>query len=242
MEGGKEKNAVKLDRIICDNGSGYCKLGYGGDSFPRHVFPSIVGRPMLRASQQIGDIELKPIMVGDEAAAVRGMLEMSYPLIEGTVKNWEEMEEIWDYCFFTKLGLKPEDLKDKYILLTEAANNANANRNKMGEIMFEKYGFAGVMFEYQALLTLMAEGNQTGLVLDSGDGVSHCIPVYEGHIQTNNIKALKVAGRHVTEYLIKLLLLRGYAFNSSADFETVREIKEKLCYMSVSLEKERKLA
>jgi len=121
-------------------------------------------------------------MVGDEASAVRGMLEISYPLKEGVVKNWEEMEEIWDYSFFDKLGLEKADLSSKYILLTEAARNANANRNKMGEIMFEKYGFAGVMFEYQALLTLMAEGNQTGLVLDSGDGVSHCIPVFEGHI------------------------------------------------------------
>jgi len=86
-----ESKAVKYDRIICDNGSGYCKLGYGGDTFPRHVFPSIVGRPMLRAQQQIGDIELKPIMVGDEASQVRSMLEISYPLKEGVVNNWPEM-------------------------------------------------------------------------------------------------------------------------------------------------------
>lgn len=121
-------------------------------------------------------------MVGDEASAVRGMLEVSYPLKEGVVNNWDEMEEIWNYSFYDKLGHQQGDLSDKYVLLTEAARNANANRLKMGEIMFETYGFAGVMFEYQALLTLMAEGNQTGLVLDSGDGVSHCIPVFEGHL------------------------------------------------------------
>lgn len=111
----------------------------------------------------------------------------------------------------------------------------------MGEIMFEKYGFGGVMFEYQALLTLMAEGNSTGLVLDSGDGVSHCIPVYNGRILQEGIKKLMLAGRHVTEKLIKLLQFRGYSFNSSADFETVREIKENMCYMSVALAKERKM-
>lgn len=89
--------------------------------------------------------------------------------------------------------------------MTEAAENPDSNRAKMAEIMFEKYGFGGVMFEYQALLTLMAEGNQTGLVLDSGDGVSHCIPVYEGRIQHHAIAKLNLAGRHVTQTLIKLL-------------------------------------
>jgi actin-related protein 2 len=72
----------------------------------------------------------------------------------------------------------------------------------------------------------MAEGHTTGLVFDAGDGVSHCIPVFEGMPLHDQIKRLNVAGRHVTDYMIKLLLLRGYAFNSSADFETVREIKE----------------
>lgn len=88
----------------------------------------------------------------------------------------------------------------------------------------------------------MAEGETTGVVFDAGDGVSHCIPVFEGLILADQIKRLNVAGRHVTDYLIKLLLFRGYAFNSSADFETCREIKEQLCYVSYDLKKDRKLA
>ena len=112
----------------------------------------------------------------------------------------------------------------------------------MGKMMFEKYGFGSVLFEYQSLLTLMAEGKETGTVLDSGDGVSHVIPVYKGNIMKHAIKRLNLAGRHVTEYLIKQLLIRGYAFNSSADFEVVREIKEDLCYVSIDTAKERKIA
>jgi len=80
------------------------------------------------------------------------------------------------------------------------------------------------------------------MVVDSGDGVTHLIPVYEGFLNKHLIKRLNVAGRHVTNYLTKLLLIRGYAFNSTADFETVREIKEKLCYVSNDLEQDRKLA
>ena len=153
----KLESNVKFDRVISDNGSGYVKLGFGNDSFPRAVIPSIVGRPMLRASQKIGDQELKEVMLCDEAAPLRAYLEIKYPLIEGKIKDWDDMELIWNYCFDEKLKL-PSNKLDKKILLTEPALNPKKNREKMGEIMFEKFGFGGVLFEYQSLLTLMAEG------------------------------------------------------------------------------------
>jgi actin-related protein 2 len=78
-------------------------------------------------------------------------------------------------------------------------------------------------------------GLQTGVVVDSGDGVTHIVPVYDGFALPHLTKRLDVAGRDVTRYLIKLLLMRGYAFNRTADFETVRQIKEKLCYTSFVL-------
>ena len=230
-----------LNKVICDNGSGFLKMGYAGENFPRFTIPSIAGRPLLRASQTVGEIELKSLMLGDEANPLRSYLEISYPIREGIVESWEDLEALWSYTFHTKMGL-PKDLSGHKILVTEAARNPRKNRAKMAEILFEKFGFGGVLFEMQALLSLMAEGDTTGLVFDAGDGVSHCIPVFEGIPLYDQIKRLNVAGRHVTEYLIKLLLLRGYAFNSSADFETCREIKEQLCYVSYQLSKDRKLA
>ena len=92
------------------------------------------------------------------------------------------------------------------------------------------------------MLSLVAEGESTGLVFDSGDGVSHAIPVIDGYVQQHAIRRLNLAGRHVTNYLVKLLMQRGYAFNSSADFETVREIKEAMCFVSYNPDKDRKLA
>ena len=88
----------------------------------------------------------------------------------------------------------------------------------------------------------LGAGLQTGVVVDSGDGVTHIVPVYDGFSLPHLTKRLDVAGRDVTRYLIKLLLLRGYAFNRTADFETVRQIKEKLCYVSYDLELDKKLA
>ncbi|XP_023581658.1 actin-related protein 2-like [Trichechus manatus latirostris] len=85
-------------------------------------------------------------------------------------------------------------------------------------------------------------GLLTGVVVDSGDGVTHICPVYEGFSLPHLTRRLDIAGRDITRYLIKLLLLRGYAFNHSADFETVRMIKEKLCYVGYNIEQEQKLA
>lgn len=138
----------------------------------------------------------------------------------------------------------PKDLSNKCIMVTEAAVQPPKNREMMADIIFNKFGFGACLFETQALLSLMAEGHCSGLVLDSGDGVSHIIPVVEGQVQKHAVGhgRLNLAGRHVTKYLVKLLSMRGYAFNSTADFETVREIKEQLCFVSYDRHKDRKLA
>lgn len=179
-------------------------------------------------------------MICDETTDYRSMLELSYPLREGIVGNWDDMELVWDYAFSQKM--KMTDLNEKNILLTEAASNPKKNRIKMAEVMFEKFGYGGLTFEIQALLSLFCEGLDTGLVMDSGDGVSHTIPVSQGFVLDDYIKRLNVAGAHVTNYLSKLLLFAGYAFNSSADYEIVRHIKETACYVSYNIERDRKLA
>jgi len=79
-------------------------------------------------------------------------------------------------------------------------------------------------------------------VVDSGDGVTHIVPVFEGFSLPHLTKRIDVAGRDATRYLIRLLQLRGYAFNRTADFETVRQIKEKLCYVGYDLGVEKRLA
>lgn len=120
--------------------------------------------------------------------------------------------------------------------------NPLKNREQMVQTMFEKYGFQGLYVSIQAVLTLYAQGLLTGVVVDSGDGVTHVVPVYDGYSLPHLVQRLDLAGRDITNLLIKLMLLRGYAFNRTADFETVRQIKEKFCYVGYDIALEKKLA
>mmetsp|Transcript_6672 Transcript_6672/g.10490 ORF Transcript_6672/g.10490 Transcript_6672/m.10490 type:complete len:347 (+) Transcript_6672:241-1281(+) len=180
-------------------------------------------------------------MVGDECAKYRHMLEVKYPVSAGKILYWKgdySIEHIWDYAFNEKMKI---DASEHRILLTEAPMNPKQNRVKMLECMLEKYQFKGASVSMQAMLVLYAQGLLTGVVLDSGDGVSHCVPVWEGLLVPRWIKRLDVAGRNVTERLIKLLQARGHNFHRSADMDTVRQIKEKHCYVGYDLEIEKKL-
>ncbi|GAU87301.1 hypothetical protein RvY_00179 [Ramazzottius varieornatus] len=226
--------------IVCDNGTGFVKCGFAGSNFPAHIFPSMVGRPIIRADTKVGNIEVKDLMVGEEASQLRHMLEISYPMDNGIVRNWDDMNHVWDHTFGEQcLNIDPKGCR---ILLTEPPMNPLKNREKMIEVMFEKYQFDSCYIAIQAVLTLYAQGLLTGVVVDSGDGVTHICPVYEGFSLPHLTKRLDIAGRDITKYLIKLLLLRGYAFNHTADFETVRMMKEKLCYVAYNVQQEKKLA
>lgn len=232
--------------IVLDQGTGFVKIGRGGTNFPDHTFPSIVGRPILRAEEradetasQLNGIEMKDIMCGDEASAVRSLLQISYPMENGIIKNWEDMEHLWDYSFYDRMKI---DTRGRKVLLTEPPMNPLVNREKMVECMFEKYDFNGVFVSIQAVLALYAQGLTSGVVVDSGDGVTHIVPVYESVVLNHLTRRLDVAGRDVTRQLISLMLRRGYAFNRTADFETVRQIKEKFCYISYDLDYDTRLA
>jgi len=115
----------------------------------------------LRAEEKIGSVEIRDIMVGDEAAELRSILQMSYPMENGVVKKWDDMRHLWDYTLFQKLKCDPKECK---VLLTEPPMNPLSNRREMVRVMLEEYGFKGVYVSIQAVLTLYAQGRQAGVV------------------------------------------------------------------------------
>ncbi|KAK8810478.1 hypothetical protein WA158_007053 [Blastocystis sp. Blastoise] len=228
---------MSIQSIVIDNGSGLCKIGYSGDDAPRKVFPCVVGRPKTPV-YMIG-MDSKDHFVGDEAQKMRGILEMSHPIEHGMVTNWDDMEKLWYHAFYNELHVAPDEHP---VLITETPMNSKANREKMTQIMFESFNVPAFYTKTQAVLALYASGRTTACVVDSGEGVTHIVPIYEGYSLPHAITRIDFAGNELTKYLQTLMIEKGYNMTSNSDIEIIREVKEKLCYVALDYSLELKKA
>ena len=178
--------------VIIDTGSGVIKAGFSGDATPSAICPSIVGRPRHR-SVMVG-MNTKDYFVGERLNSMRGVLSLNYPIENGIVNNWDDMEKVWNHTMYDLLRIAPEEHP---VLLTEAPLNPKANREKTIEIMFEKFNVPSTYISIQAILALYASGRTTGLVLDSGDGVTHAVPIFEGYCVPKAIMRLDLSLIHI---------------------------------------------
>ncbi|GFZ44077.1 Actin [Saitozyma sp. JCM 24511] len=221
--------------VVIDNGSGTIKAGFAGEEQPSCYIPSFVGRPK-HPRVMAGAIQ-DNLFIGRRAQELRGLLKIKYPMEHGVVTDWDDMERIWGWVYAEGLKALSEEHP---VLLTEAPLNPRQNRDVAAQIFFETFNVPAFFTSVQAVLSLYSSGRTTGIVLDSGDGVTHAVPVFEGFSMPHAIRRIDLAGRDITDHLQLLLRKSGYYLHTSAEKEVVRTIKEKTCYLALNPAKEEK--
>ncbi|KAH3766237.1 actin 11 [Pelomyxa schiedti] len=230
---------MEVRAVVIDSGTGTCKAGFAGDAAPRAIIPSVVGRHNL-SSAEVQEREINAVCpyVGNEVHSTgwRHILSLKHPIERGVITSWGDMEAVWHHAFHSQLRVFPEE---QNVLVTEAPQaSPRPSREKVAQIMFECFAVPGLCVAAQAPLALHASGRATGLVLDSGEGVTHTVPVCEEGCAAAPGAALRLdlAGGDLTAYMERILADRGHSLQKEPP--VARDIKEKLGYVAIDFDAE----
>jgi len=233
--------------VVIDNGTGYSKLGFAGNYEPNYIIPTIISNIVKKDGTKADPVQDLDFFIGAEATeAKRSNYNIDYPIRHGIIENWDNMEKYWTRCIYQYMSCDPEE---HYILLTEPPLNTPENREYTAEIMFETFNVPGLYIAVQAVLALCASlltkhdkgakgSSVTGTVIDSGDGVTHIIPVAEGYVIGSCIKHVPLAGRDVTNFIVNMLRDRGEPLLPDEALTVAKKIKESYCYVCPDVVKE----
>mmetsp|Transcript_5736 Transcript_5736/g.8469 ORF Transcript_5736/g.8469 Transcript_5736/m.8469 type:complete len:422 (+) Transcript_5736:2376-3641(+) len=236
--------ATSRPAAIIDNGTGYTKMGYAGNYQPNFIVPTIISTKNEKKAAKSGmntKVADLDFFIGNEAAQKRAGYDIDCPIRHGVIDNWDNMEKYWQRCIFQYMRFDPEE---HYVMLTEPPLNSPENREYTAEVMFETFNVPGLYIAVQAVLALCAaklsgkgvdDQSVTGTVIDSGDGVTHVIPVVDGYVIGSCIKHIPLAGRDVTNFILQILRDRGEVIPPEDQLGVARIIKEKHCYVCKDL-------
>jgi len=214
--------------IVIDNGSCYSKSGFNGENAPRSVIPTVIGtykNPSLLLTE-----DKEKLFFGRETYYNMAGISLNHPIQGGIIQNWDYMEKLWNYIFYNELKVTPEAHN---LFLTENIYNSNENREKIAQIMFEKFNIFNIHIEPQPTMTLFSTSKTTGLIFESGDSVTQIVPIYEGYIIPQGVTSTSLSGKTVTNYFLSLIKEKLQRYNFANYLEFGRKIKEKHSFLNL---------
>jgi actin-like protein 6A len=194
--------ADEVSALVMDMGTTCTKVGYAGEDCPKYVIPSSVG-----VVGGEGAADKASFRVGTNALGVRADgLRIQPAVVDGVVQNWDAAEAILEHAYKHSLSC---DASDHPLLMAEASHNPPAAREKMAELVFEKFGVPAFFLSKNAVLTAFASGRGTALVLDVGGGVTSAAAVHDGYVLSRSVRRHALAGDLINEMLLKSAQLRN---------------------------------
>lgn len=212
--------------IIIDIGSAYVKIGFAGEPSPRFVFPCITGTEKYKSVMV--DVNAPSMYVGNDVSRMRGVLKIKHPISRGTIMDWESYYEILNYIFYSLLRI--DDLANYPVFYCEAPFMHGETKEYIAKLFFETHRVRSLIMIPTPILSLFSVGLTTGLVVESGDGLTWIVPIINGQILQHAVQKLPLAGIDVNQNLKNLFMREGVSIASSAVDEIIQEIKEKNCY------------
>ena len=212
--------------VVIDIGSAYVKIGFAGEPGPRFVFPCITGTEKYKSVMV--DVSARSIYVGNDVSRMRGVLKIKHPIERGNIMDWDSYFEILNYIFYSLLRI--EDLNQYPVFYCESPFMQRETKEYIARLFFETHRVNSLMMMPTPLLSLFSVGLTTGLVIESGDGLTWIVPIINGTIVQHAVQKLPLAGIDVNQNLKSLLMREGVSIASSAADEIIQEIKEKNCY------------
>lgn len=198
----------EVGALVFDIGSYSFRAGYAGEDTPKAEIPTHVGVvDEIETAMEMDGAALKtedqtPMPDGKEYLidtvymkhARKGM-ELTSFLKDGMVENWDMFEKVMDYVYSRSIK---SEASIHPLLMSEPAWCTKAKREKMTEIMFEKYNIPAFFLCKNSVLSAFANGRSTALILDSGATHTSAVPVYDGYVLTQGIVKSPLAGDFMT--------------------------------------------
>ncbi|XP_012881489.1 PREDICTED: actin-like protein 9 [Dipodomys ordii] len=223
---------TKNGAVVIDMGTSTCKVGFAGHPKPMYTVATIMGcQPKKQAST--GHTELETFI--GEVARLNPELRLVQPIRSGIVVDWDAAELIWRHVLEHDLQVSPQDHP---LLFSDPPFSPATNREKLVEVAFESLRSPRMYVASQSVLSVYAHGKISGLVVDTGHGVSYTVPVFQGYNLPNAIERLDLAGNHLTAFLAEMLLGSGFQLQQQ-DLDTVENIKHQYCYVASDFKKQK---
>ena len=160
---------------------------------------------------------------GNGAIAARETHSYYQPIQRALVEDFDRLERLLEHIFTNELGVKTTSMN---LLMTDAPGNSKDNKKQLCDLMFEKFKIASFSLQNTAVLSLFSTGTTTGLVTESGQGISYAVPVFEGYALPHAIHRMDIAGQDVTEKLMREIQGGGESRLKDDHFYHVRDMKE----------------
>ena len=213
--------------IVIDIGTYCIRTGFGGDSEPIHVFPTVVGKPPNTQFRQTSNSS-QNIFIGESAYKNATQLVLSNPMENRIIKNLDDTQILLDFIFSSKYKVPTNKTP---LVLSISPFSTEKDRENLSTLIFETFRIPLFYPGLSSSLLLYASGLTTGIAIDAGETDINIVPVYESFSMMNLAKKLEIGGKTISESIRQNLIKPGSTLSLSSERSTLHYIKEHFCYI-----------